>query len=672
MTEFKHSNKLINEKSPYLLQHAHNPVDWYPWGDEAFEKAKSEDKPVFLSIGYSSCHWCHVMERESFEDIEVAELLNKNFISIKVDREERPDIDHLYMEACTTMTGRGGWPLSLFLTPDKKPFYAGTYFPKTDRYGISGLITILLALSSLWRTEKEKCLYAAEDIVKLISNTDVPKQNDYNAEELTQKAFRELANSFDEEYGGFSSAPKFPTAHNLLFLIRYSLLFHDIDAIKMAETTLNCMAKGGIYDHIGGGFCRYSTDRRFLIPHFEKMMYDNAMLTIAYSEAGAAINRGFFETADHILDYCFKEMQHENGGFYTAQDADSEGTEGKYYVFTPSEINEALGEKDGKVFSSLFDITEKGNFEGKNIPNLIGKTLSDSDKKTVEPLLKKLYTYRKERIPPFKDEKQLASVNGLMLAALGIAGRLSGNNDYLVKAEKTAEFILNNLIKNGRLYASFKDGTLNHPAVSDDYAYVLWGLFELYEATLKPHWLKETLNLADNMTILFKDEQNGALFLSGIDVTDLPLRGKNTTDGALPSGNSVAANVLLRLYGITEKDIYFSTAESIIKSLINSASLYPLGYMHLMSAQLHILQGGIKINIVNGEGAQDFINTVRSFNPFASFTLCGKDYEEINKIVPSLSELKNEEGKATAYVCNKGACYPPATDIDELKNLMSI
>ena len=655
------SNKLIHETSPYLLQHAHNPVDWYPWGEEAFAEAKRRDAPVFLSIGYSTCHWCHVMERESFEDAEVADLLNGSFVSIKVDREERPDIDHFYMSACTAMTGRGGWPLSCFLTSDKKPFFAGSYFPKNDRYGMRGFMTILGSLADLWLQDRPRLLGAADDITRHLSETKNGPETDRD-ETAGHRAFQQLESSFDKKNGGFGAAPKFPSAHNLLFLIRYHLLHKNRQAADMVSATLKAMQRGGIWDHIGGGFCRYSTDERWLVPHFEKMMYDNAMLAIAFCEAGAAIDAGFFATAGRIFDYCFREMMDTGGGFYTAQDADSEGEEGRYYVFTPSEVRKVLGADDGRRFCKIFDITPQGNFEGKSIPNLLYSNPAPDDMLFAGQCLPVLRQYREQRVPPFKDEKMLAAVNGLMLAALSTAGRLMHNPDYIAAAEKTGRFILDRMFVGPRLHASFRDGSLRHPATSDDYAYVLWGLFELYQATLQPRWLAESLRIAESMLALFQDEQDGCLYLSGHDVSDLPVRGKNTHDGALPSGNAVAAQVLLRLAGITGNDIFSSAAESILHSQTSGINAYPAAYTGLLCADLYNRHGGAQIVIASGSGLDGLLRAAQGFNPFATLALCGSGHDGMTELAPHTKIRISLDGKAAAYICTGGACLPPVTD----------
>ena len=478
-------NHLKNETSPYLLQHADNPVDWYPWCGEAFERAKSEDKPVFLSIGYSTCHWCHVMAHESFENSETAELLNKNFISVKVDREERPDIDSVYMTVCQAFTGSGGWPMSVFMTWDKKPFFAGTYFPPTPRLGMPSLRDVLNAVTMQWDTEREKLIQSAENITDMLKNTESVKGNKVNGD-IVETAAEMLRKSYDSIYGGFGSAPKFPIPHELMFLMYYAKINSDETAQKMAEKTLIQMRKGGIFDHIGGGFSRYSTDRYFLAPHFEKMLYDNALLIIAYSAMySLTSSKVYLETTIKTADYILCEMASPEGGFYSAQDADSEGVEGKYYTFSVDEIMSVLSDK-GKHFSETFDITEHGNFEGVNIPNLLKSGDLDTD---FEAEFQKLYEYRKKRTKLHLDDKILLSWNSMMIAAMSMLYRVSHTGKYLRAAENAQRFIEENMSDGELLYTSFRDGKRSDTAFLEDYAYYIAALIELYNSTLDKKYL---------------------------------------------------------------------------------------------------------------------------------------------------------------------------------------
>ncbi|MDP4153011.1 MAG: thioredoxin domain-containing protein [Bacillota bacterium] len=657
------SNRLANEKSPYLLQHAQNPVDWYPWGDEAFREAARRGVPVFLSIGYSSCHWCHVMERESFEDNEVADILNKNFVSIKVDREERPDIDHLYMEACVAWNGSGGWPLTAFLTHDRRPFFAGTYFPKQDSMGRMGLISLLNSINETWTTKQSEIEKSADtviDYLKKHSDSLTPPDTSVNV-----VAYEQFEQSFDKVYGGFEGAPKFPSVHNLLFLLRYGMLHPESKAFELVNKTLRGMEQGGIFDHIGGGFFRYSTDSRWLVPHFEKMMYDNAMLLMAYSEASVAIDKRYEETARRTADYCMREMLSPEGGFYTAQDADSEGVEGKYYLWTPAEIIKCLGDTAGRQYCADYDITENGNFERNNIPNRIGKDVISGDTRHSS-----LLTMRSGRVPPLKDDKILTSSNGLAIAALSVAGRLLKEKSYTEQAEKTADFILKNLFVSGRLMARYRDGEAAHPAVLDDYAYLLWGLVELYEATYNPKWLASSIDLSEQILNLFSDE-TGGLFLSGKDVSDLPIRQKNYNDGALPSGNAIAAYNFSRLSLMTENDRFEKYAENIILASGDELQRAPYAYTGQLIALMQKHQA-LSVGITAGEDLEKLQSVLSGYHPFVLSYVFGKGFEVTNALLSNAAERPPIGGKATAYVCGSFGCRPPLTDCDELSKLLDI
>jgi uncharacterized protein len=456
----KWNNKLLQEKSPYLLQHAHNPVDWYPWGGEAFSRAVAEDKPIFLSIGYSTCHWCHVMERESFEDEEVAIILNKHFIAIKVDREERPDVDHIYMSVCQAMTGRGGWPLTILMTPDRKPFYAGTYFPKTSRGGYAGIIEVLEHVKDAWHNEKDTLVESSDKIMEHMNMEFGTDEHGEVNEEAIDDAVSRFSSNFDKVFGGFGSAPKFPTPHNLMFLLRHAKQSVNDNALDMVEKTLESMYRGGMYDHIGFGFSRYSTDRKWLVPHFEKMLYDNALLAFIYIEAYQATGKEQHRrVAEQIFEYVLRDMTSPEGGFYSAEDADSEGVEGKFYVWTPKEIIDVLGERDGKEFCDMYDITVKGNFEEASIPNIIENKTSFEEltKLPLESMRRKLFEHREKRIHPYKDDKILTAWNGLTIAALAYGARVLGNESYMSAAKKAVGFIQDKLIRaDGRLMARYR------------------------------------------------------------------------------------------------------------------------------------------------------------------------------------------------------------------------
>lgn len=547
-------NRLINEKSPYLLQHANNPINWFPWGEEAFEIAKKEDKPIFLSIGYSTCHWCHVMAHESFEDEEVAKIMNDNFIAIKVDREERPDVDSVYMTVCQALTGHGGWPLTIIMTPNQKPFFAGTYYPKRSRYNMPGLMDILFSVAKEWKDNRNKIISSSKNI---LSQLDTFFEGESTNSKLNSKVldngYNQLKHAFDKNYGGFGSAPKFPTPHKIMFLLRYHKTHKNIKALEMAEKTLDSMYKGGLFDHIGFGFSRYSTDNKWLVPHFEKMLYDNALLIIAYLEAYEVTkNKLYKDVAIKSLDYVFRELRDEKGGFYCAEDADSEGEEGKYYVFNPLEILEVLGAEDGEYFNDHFDITPTGNFEGKNIPNLINnKNFNKKDSK-INALSEQVLEYRSSRMKLHKDDKILTSWNGLMIAALGKAYKVLEDERYFEYAQKAVDFIYENLIdKDGRLLARYRDEESLHKAYLDDYAFLCFGLIELYESSFDVAYLKKAIDLNENMIDLFFDNKKQGFFLYGEDGEKLIARPKELFDGAMPSGNSVAAYNLIKLARIT-------------------------------------------------------------------------------------------------------------------------
>lgn len=590
----ENGNRLINEKSPYLLQHAYNPVNWYPWCEEAFEKAEKENKPIFLSIGYSTCHWCHVMERESFEDNEVANVLNENFISIKVDREERPDIDTIYMDTCQLLTGHGGWPLTIFALPNKKPFYAGTYFPKEDTQYMNGLITLLNKIIGIWENSKDKVLESANEIVKTLhymtefGEVKTDNSNKVNVKsEFLKDAFYTFKSSFDSKYGGFGDKPKFPTPHNLWFLLEYYKATNDTEALNMVEITLDAMYAGGIYDHIGFGFSRYSTDRFWLVPHFEKMLYDNALLAILYSKTYEITKKEKYKSvANEIFTYLLRDMHDEKGGFYSAEDADSEGIEGKFYVWSLDEIYQVLGNDDGDKFASYFNITEKGNFEGFNIPNLINKTLPE-DTEFINRCKQKLFNYRNKRIHPYKDDKILTSWNGLAIAAFALGGRLLHNNEYTLAAESALEFIYKNLFsKDGKLLARYREGEAKIYGYVDDYAFLTWALLELYEDTNKEIFLERAIDLTSDFVKYFWDDEKDGFFLYGSHGEQLITRPKKIYDGAIPSGNSVAALNFLKLYKFTSNMEYLNKAGTIFDSFSNEVSQHPSAYCFLLLSMI--------------------------------------------------------------------------------------
>lgn len=668
----KNTNRLIHEKSPYLLQHAHNPVDWYPWGDEAFQKARSEDKPIFLSIGYSTCHWCHVMERESFEDDEVAEALNKYYISIKVDREERPDIDSIYMTVCQAMTGRGGWPLTVFLTPEAKPFYSGTYFPKHDRLGMPGFLSILRRISAFWRDNREELLAGSDRIMKAIKREFRNPLRLPNSE-LIERAYDTLRLSFDSDYGGFGRAPKFPMPHNLIFLLRYWYLYGESHALKMVEKTLESMYRGGIFDHIGFGFSRYSTDDKWLVPHFEKMLYDNALLAVAYTEAYKAAGKDFYaDVAKRILTYLLRDMASPEGAFYSAEDADSEGEEGKYFIWTLDEVRQVLGEKDGERFARFYDITERGNFEGANVLNKINIKTTPRDEDFAERCRQFLFEHRERRQHPFKDKKILTAWNGLAIAALAIAARTLDEPRYAEHAQKAVEFILKRLVRqDGRLMASYCDGETQAPAFAEDYAFLIWGLIELYESTYRPEYLKEALRLNDALTDLFWDEKDGGLFIYGRDAEQLIMRPKESYDGALPSGNSVAALNFLRLSHIAGRAELEALALKQFDAFGPVVSASPASHAFFLMAVMYYEAKPQEVIITGDYGREETREMVRlvhrSRNPFISSVVHSDERNGLKDIIPHIENYKVVDGNPAAYICRDYACRPPITDLKEFE-----
>lgn len=684
MSTNKQANKLIQEKSPYLLQHAYNPVNWYPWGDEAFQKAKAEDKPIFLSIGYSTCHWCHVMEHESFEDAEVAQLMNKNFVAIKVDREERPDIDSIYMSVCQALTGHGGWPMTIIMTPDKKPFFAGTYFPKDSRMGLPGLMAVLEKCYKAWQENRQEVLDTSSTIVSAILNEEKAdvRKGDLNNLEIIKSAFELYKGSFDSMHGGFGHAPKFPSPHIYFFLLRYWKMSNNEAALKMVEKTLESMRRGGIFDHIGYGFCRYSTDRSWLVPHFEKMLYDNALLAMAYLETYQATGNGSYaKTAEEIFSYILRDMTSSEGGFYSAEDADSDdGTgrkeEGRFYTWTPDEIRQVLGNgNDAERFMVLFDITQRGNFDSRCIPNTIKGSIPGDDLEFVENCRQKLFNYRERRIHPFKDDKILTSWNGLMIAALSMGGRILGNQQYTDAAEKALTFIKARLIdEQGRLLAVYRNGVSPIKAYADDYNFLIWGLLELYETTYKPEYLQEAVRLNNEMLNLFWDHENGGIYLYGNDSEQLITRPKEGYDGATPSANSAATNNFIRLARLTGAHDLEEKTMQIINSFSSAIINYPAGFSHMLNAVMMLEANGHEV-IVSGDmdaGADKLIDVLRQgFRPFTVTMHYNRDTASLSDLAPFLVNYNTADGMAAAYVCKDHTCSQPVTEAAALGELLS-
>ncbi|MDY7433449.1 thioredoxin domain-containing protein [Bacillus sp. V26] len=672
-------NRLIAEKSPYLLQHAHNPVDWYPWGEEAFEKAKRENKPVLVSIGYSTCHWCHVMAHESFEDEEIARLLNERFVAIKVDREERPDVDSVYMRICQLMTGQGGWPLNVFITPDQKPFYAGTYFPKTSKYNRPGFVDVLEHLSETFANDREHVEDIAENAAKHLQTKTAAKTSEGLSESAIHRTFQQLANGFDTIYGGFGQAPKFPMPHMLMYLLRYYHTTGQENALYNVTKTLDSMANGGIYDHIGYGFARYSTDDEWLVPHFEKMLYDNALLLTAYTEAYQVTqNSRYKKICEQIITFIQREMTHKDGSFFSALDADTEGEEGKYYVWSKEEILKTLGEDLGTLYCNVYDITEKGNFEGKNIPNLIhtkreqikadsGLTEEELSRKLEDARLKLLKT-REERTYPHVDDKVLTSWNALMIAGLAKAAKVFQKPQYLTLAEDAITFIENNVIIDGRVMVRYRDGEVKNKGFIDDYAFLLWAYLDLYEASFDLSYLEKAKKLSDDMIDLFWDEEHGGFYFTGHDAEALIVREKEVYDGAVPSGNSVAAVQLLRLGQVTGDLSLIEKAETMFSVFKPEIEAYPSGHSFFMQSVLKHMTPKKEIVIFGRPDDPDRKQITsalqQAFIPNDSI-LVAEHPDQCKDIAPFAADYRIIDDRTTVYICENFACQQPTTDIEE-------
>lgn len=639
------------ETSPYLLQHADNPVEWYPWCTEAFQRAKEEDKPIFLSIGYSTCHWCHVMAHESFEDQEIAALLNRNFISIKVDKEERPDIDSIYMTVCQAFTGSGGWPTSIFMTPEQKPFFAGTYFPKNARGGMIGLRELLTVICEKWETDRATLLHQAESIVaQLGHHGTVSGPVDT---ELPGTAVALYKQVYDRKHGGFGGAPKFPAPHNLLFLLAYYERRRDPACLKMAEQTLIQMYRGGLFDHIGFGFCRYSTDERFLVPHFEKMMYDNALLILAYCKAYAVTKKPLYlEIAERTAAYILRDMTAPGGGFYSAQDADSDGEEGKFYLFTPDEIIGLLGDENGNAFNRHFDITRAGNFEGKSIPNLLDSDPADG---AYDRFLERIRQYRQRRCALHLDDKILTAWNALMIAAMCRLCQVSGRAAYLAAAKRADGFIQSGLWENGVLHVSFRAGQRGAAGFLDDYAAYLFAQLALYDATLEQTYLNRAERLCAQVISTFRDENGKGFYLYGAEHEQLILRPKETYDGAIPSGNSLMAWNLVRLSQLIPERQYEREAAEQPHFLASDASQYPMGHAMFLLALLDHEDPPPKVTVALADPAEAD-RLPLTVPPETAVILL----REPTAAYP----LRN--GKTTFYVCRGHSCLPPANDFSGL------
>jgi len=673
-------NHLVNETSPYLLQHADNPVDWHPWGEEAFEKARRENKPVLLSIGYSACHWCHVMAHESFEDEEIAKLMNENFVNIKVDREERPDLDQIYMNAVQMMTHHGGWPMTVFLTPDAVPFYGGTYFPPQDRYNIPGFPRVLLGVAEAYRERQDDIRDTGASLINELRRLSETGGSDLPIEkELLDAAYVGMVRNYDSINGGFGGAPKFPPAMTLEFLLRTYNRTGNRDALEMVSYTCRKMANGGMYDQLGGGFHRYSTDARWLVPHFEKMLYDNALLSRLYLHYfQVSGEQPVRVTVEGILDYVLREMTHPQGGFYSTQDADSEGHEGKFFVWDIKEIRNALGETAASYFCDYYNITESGNFEGKNIPNVtrlledvaVAHNVSSGElQNSLNESKRILFELREKRVKPDRDEKILTAWNGLMMAGFAEAGVVLDRPDYTTAARRNAEFVLSDLRHDGTLLRTWKDGRAKFNAYLEDYAFLAEGLLTLFETTGELRWYREARVLADRMIKEFWDDDGGGFFFTGKSHESLIVRSKDYFDNATPSGNSVAAIVLLRLAALTGEENYRNLATAVLREIGDQVRRYPSGFGYALSAADFLLSTPKEVAIVGKDQADIaplLAETWRRYIPNKVVAPAFGDYSEAAEITPLLAGRPMANGLATAYVCENFMCQQPVSDLSAL------
>ena len=684
----KYTNRLFLESSPYLLQHAHNPVNWYPWGDEAFDTASKLKLPVLLSIGYSTCHWCHVMEEESFEDEEIAQYLNENYIAIKVDREERPDVDGIYMAAVQAMTGRGGWPMNTWLTPDRKPFYGGTYFPARDgdRGAGIGFYSLLQQLKGIYTTQPDKVVQQSQQLANHIFSTlgKGGRGEDLPTAKILRDSFAEYKSGFDSTDGGMSGAPKFPSSLPIRFLLRYYRRTSDKEALNMAALTLKKMAGGGMYDHVGGGFHRYSTDSEWLVPHFEKMLYDNALLVMDYLEGFQATgDKDFLRVTQEILRYVKRDMTSPEGAFYSATDADSQTPEGHreegyFFTWTPKELDQALSEEASKVVKAYYAVTDSGNFEGRNILHTpkdvatVAKSLKISEENlqnVVNDAKEILYKVREPRPQPIRDEKILTAWNGLMISAHARTGLILGETDYIERAVIAAEFIKKNLYEGGRLFRSYKDGMRKHNAYLDDYAFYFAALLDLYEATHDIKWFNFAIELDNALAKHYEDKSGGGFFMTSDDHENLLVREKPAYDGAEPSGNSVAVINLLRLLEFTTNDSYRKRAENALKAFHQNLTQSPAALSEMVLAVDFYLDKPKQLVIVapknENSKVKPFMKEFRHLylpNKVLMVLTEGDELEAHGKTVPLVQGKTALKGNVTAYVCEKGICKLPARD----------
>ena len=670
-------NNLINETSPYLLQHAHNPVQWYAWNDKALQKAKAENKPIFLSIGYSSCHWCHVMAHESFENEDVAKFMNENFINIKVDREERPDIDDIYQKVCQIATGQGGWPLSIFLTPDQKPFYVGTYFPVMDSYGRPGFGSICRQLAQAWKEKPKDIEKAAENFLDALNKTETISTPTKLERTILDEAAMNLFQLGDSTYGGFGSAPKFPNAANISFLFRYAKLSGLSKFNEFALKTLNKMAKGGIFDQIGGGFHRYSTDAKWLVPHFEKMLYDNALIPVNYVEAYQITKDPFYlEVLKKTLDFVLREMTSPKGGFYSAYDADSEGVEGKFYVWKKREIKEILGD-DAELFCLYYDVTDGGNWEGNNIlcNNLNISTVAfnfgiteEQVKETLQSCSDRLLKVRSRRISPGLDDKILVSWNALMISAFAKGYRVTNNKKYLDAAKNCISFIENDLYVDGKLLRTYKNGTAKIDGYLEDYSYFVSALLDVFEIEPESKYLDLALKLGRHLVSHFWDSDNNSFFMTSDNHEKLIIRPKSNYDLSLPSGNSVSAFAMLRLYHLTHEQSFLDIVTKILESQAQMAAENPFGFGYLLNTLSIYLEKPIEITIINTENSEICNSLLTDYLPNSLMVTISNSSQLENLSEYPFFAGKTFESKTSVFICKNFTCSLPLHSIDEINS----
>ena len=683
----KHTNALINETSPYLLQHAHNPVNWYPWGEAALNKAKADDKPILLSIGYSACHWCHVMEHESFENEEIAKLMNDNFINIKVDREERPDLDQIYMTAVQMMTGHGGWPMTMFLTPEGVPFYGGTYFPPDDRYNMPGFPRVLLSVAEAYRSQRDQVGNTATQMLGELRRVGFASESrDLLTTEILDGSYRRIAKNYDRVHGGFGGAPKFPPAMTLEFFLHVYHRTRDEEALKIVSETCRKMAEGGMYDQLGGGFHRYSVDAKWLVPHFEKMLYDNALLSRLYLHVYQLTKDEFARRiATETLDYVVREMTNPRGGFYSSQDADSEGVEGRFFVWSRTEVVDVLGEQDAAIFCDYFDITDQGNFEGHNILHVNASIHDIARKHSVDATRARgiidngrrtLFEIRDRRIKPGRDEKTLTAWNGLMLASFAEASAILDDAKYREVARANASFILNDLMRDGLLLRTYKDGEAKLNAYLEDYASLIDSLVSLYEVTGEFEWIENAIALADKMIEEFWDEEGGGFFFTGKSHERLIVRSKEWMDNATPSGNSIAAMSLLRLSLLTGNEGYRRHATTILRLNADQVRRYPSAFGFALTALDFYVDSPVEIALVANDRESlfgDLWQAVWSiYLPNRVIALAAAGDVETTPNIPLLSDRKPIDGIATAFVCQSYVCQAPTTSKEALLAQLAI